>query len=544
MDSSSSSSSDEITVTTEDFSMLYHELFPLKALWLEVKNKLQSEVENQVFSAYIDPLELQLEKSEISVKLIRTLKDTICREVGEVALNLAFNSPSRFISNHLERTYGDRLKDLFRSCISLQLLSAKIFPEDTEIEIGIGFNFDLVEQASSLNRYLVVPRVSFSSNNEERRNATIFDGQVTLNDDDPKESSTNPSSFVNKEELPNESHIISRYRFANFVVGNSNQFCHAAAMRVAEGPGLSYNPLFIYGPVGLGKTHLLHSIGNAVTERFPDKKVLYLSAETFTNDLIQALRHAKMEEFKRRLRNISVLLIDDIQFISGKERTQEEFFHTFNALYGAKRQIVLTSDKIPSEIKGIEERLQTRFAWGLTADLQAPDFETRVAILNRKASAEGITIPGDVAHYIAEQVSSNIRELEGALTRLIAMSSINKESIDLASCKKALNPLFIPKPSSVSVEDIKEVVCRHFKIKKSEIVSKTRTKSVSFARQLAMYLCRKHTTESYPIIGEYFGGRDHSSVIHSAQVVTGKIPVDKDVREAIEIIERNLFALR
>ena len=322
---------------------------------------------------------------------------------------------------------------------------------------------------------------------------------------------------------------------------NSNQFCHAAAMRVAEKPGQSYNPLFIYGGVGLGKTHLLHAIGNAVLQRSPSARVLYMSSETSTNELILALRYAKMEEFKRRLRAIEVLLIDDIQFICGKERTQEEFFHTFNALYNAKGQIVITSDKIPSEIPGIEERLQTRFSWGLTADLQAPDFETRVAILKQKALIDEFHLPEEVSHLIAEQISSNVRELEGALTRLHAVSTIKHIAISVEMAREALTPLLQPKVVNLTVDDIKKVVSSHFGLKVSEVISKRRTKNLSFPRHIAMYLCRKHTTASYPEIGERFGGRDHSSVIHAASVVSSKISSDRQVKALVEEIERLLF---
>jgi chromosomal replication initiator protein len=312
-------------------------------------------------------------------------------------------------------------------------------------------------------------------------------------------------------------------------------------MRVAEKPGQSYNPLFIYGGVGLGKTHLLHAIGNAVLQRSPQARVLYMSSETFTNELILALRHARMEEFKRKLRAIEVLMIDDIQFISGKERTQEEFFHTFNALYSAKRQIIITSDKIPTDIPGIEERLQTRFSWGLTADLQAPDFETRVAILKQKALIEDFQLPEQVSHLIAERISSNVRELEGALTRLHAVSTLQHVPISMDMARMALKPLLQPKVVNLTVDDIKRAVASHFSLKVSDIISKRRTKNLSFPRHIAMYLCRKHTTASYPEIGEHFGGRDHSSVIHAATVVSTKISTDAQVKSLVDEIEKQLL---
>jgi len=335
--------------------------------------------------------------------------------------------------------------------------------------------------------------------------------------------------------------INPRYTFTNFVVGSSNEFGHAAAMRVAEQPGRSYNPLFIYGGVGLGKTHLLHAIANAVVARNPKAHILYMSSETFTNDLISALRTEKMNDFKKRLRSVELLLIDDIQFLCGKERTQEEFFHTFNALYDAKHQIVVTSDRIPQEMPGMEERLQTRFSWGLTADLQAPDFETRVAILNRKAAAESIHLPIDVAHLIAEKISSNVRELEGALTRLHALSSLQGSAIDVPFTMSALRPMLLPKTVNINVDDIKKSICDFFNIRVSEMVSKKRSRNLSYPRHIAMYLCRKHTTLSYPEIGENFGGRDHSSVIHASNVVATKVAHDPDTKQLVVELERRLL---
>lgn len=328
------------------------------------------------------------------------------------------------------------------------------------------------------------------------------------------------------------------YNFNNFVVGGSNEFTHAASLLVSKKPGEKYNPLFIYGGVGLGKTHLLHAIGNAVLEK--NKSVLYMSSETFTNELIQSLKIGKMDVFKNKLRNIDVLLIDDIQFIAGKERTQEEFFHTFNTLYNNGNQIVITSDTIPQEIKGIEERLKTRFAWGLTADLQTPDFETRSAIIRKKADREGLNLPEDVVSYISEIIATNIRELEGALTRLQALASLRNTPIDIDLAEIALEKITKPK-AKVSISDIKGAVAVHFKLKVSEIVSKRRTRNLSFPRHIAMYLCRKHTTASYPEIGQNFGGRDHSSVIHAANVVQNKLNEDKEIGKILVDIEKKLF---
>lgn len=476
-----------------------------ETLWQQCVSSLEGELDSQIFNAYIKPLKFSEYKPEVPEFIVA--------------------APSRFVCTQVENNFRDRLMELLRERtgnpkIVLSFLVdptlASSTPRERPSQVASGPTAAAPQRDQG--RYVVVK--GFKQPEEEE-------------DDD---SSSDLPIF-----LMGTATLNPRYTFDNFVVGSSNQFCHAAAMRVAEKPGQSYNPLFIYGGVGLGKTHLLHSIGNEVLQKNPRANVAYMSSEAFTNELIQALRNAKMEEFKRKLRNIEVLLIDDIQFISGKERTQEEFFHTFNALYGAKRQIVITSDKIPTDIPGIEERLQTRFSWGLTADLQAPDFETRVAILNRKAVLEDFNLPEDVAHFIAEKVFSNVRELEGALTRLHALSMLQHIPINMKSAIAALQPLLQPKAVEITVDDIKSAVAEHFGLKVSDIISKRRTKNLSFPRHIAMYLCRKHTTASYPDIGQNFGGRDHSSVIHAASVVAGKIANDAEVREIVEEIERRIF---
>ncbi len=462
---------------------------------------LSREVNHHIASAYLEPLVLDKRDSSTEKIVVR--------------------GPSKLICNYVHSSFGVRLQELLRHHLRSASLSVVFLPREAGTEQGSDGSGPIRRPATQF----IVKRVRQVS-------------APVLTTPTAQAANSTPTSDGGS---PENSNINSRYTFSDFVVGNSNQFCHAAAMRVAEKPGQSYNPLFIYGGVGLGKTHLLHAIGNAVLQRSPSSRVFYMSSETFTNELILALRNAKMDEFKRRLRAIEVLLIDDIQFISGKERTQEEFFHTFNALYSAKRQIVITSDKIPTDIPGIEERLQTRFSWGLTADLQAPDFETRVAILKQKALLDDFHLPEDVAHLIAERISSNVRELEGALTRLHAVSSIQNISISLEMARTALKPLLQPKVVNVTVDDIKKAVANHFSIKVSEIISKRRTKNLSFPRHIAMYLCRKHTTASYPEIGEHFGGRDHSSVIHAASVVSSKISADVQIKGLVNEIEKLLF---
>lgn len=335
--------------------------------------------------------------------------------------------------------------------------------------------------------------------------------------------------------------LSQKYTFKNFVVGASNQFAHAAALAVATQPGMHYNPLFIYGGVGLGKTHLVNAIGHQVLDRNPEARVLYLSTESFMNELIAALRRDRMTEFKNRFRRIDVLILDDVQFLAGRERTQEEFFHTFNSLYEGHRQIVLTSDKFPKEIPDLEERLRNRFEWGLIADIQTPDVETRVAILEKKAELERIELPHDVALFLATNIDSNVRELEGSLTRLGAFASLNKSPITIDFATRVLrNVLPSRNNRELTIEIIQNAVCDFFHIRMNDIRSKKRMRTIVLPRQLAMYLCRRHTRASFPIIGDRFGGRDHSTVIHAVQIIEQRMRNDESFRATVDQIERIL----
>ena len=310
-----------------------------------------------------------------------------------------------------------------------------------------------------------------------------------------------------------------RFTFDSFVVSSCNNFAHAASRAVAEKPSHAYNPLYLYGGVGLGKTHLMHSIGNAMGTLFPGLRMMYLSAEGFMNELINAIRFEKTIDFKRKYRNVDLLLIDDIQFLAGKERTQEEFFHTFNALYDAQKQIVLTSDCTPREIPTLEERLRSRFECGLIADLQPPDLETKIAILRKKAEAERIDLPQDVALYVASKIRSNIREMEGALIRLIAYSSLTRRAIDLDLAKETLKGIFKEENRAITAESIQRFVSHYYQIKPSDLKLKNKASSVTFPRQVAMYLCKQLTDLSLPEIGKRFGGKHHSTVIHSIKKI-------------------------
>jgi chromosomal replication initiator protein len=333
------------------------------------------------------------------------------------------------------------------------------------------------------------------------------------------------------------SHLNRRYLFENFVVGDSNQFAHAAAKAVAEAPmQTKYNPLYIYGGSGLGKTHLVQAIGNEATANFSTLKVLYVTSEKFTNDFIDAIAQKKTLEFARLYRGVDLLLLDDIQFFTGKEATQEQFFHTFNALYQAGKQIVLTSDRPPREIKGLEERLLSRFQCGLVADIQPPDLETRTAILNMIIKLQGLSIPPEVVAYIANHVTKNIRELEGSIIRLNAYGSLNGNRIDLGFAQEALKDAFTSS-REISIRSISDAVTDYYRISLDELRSKRKTAELVRARQVAMYLCRKYTSNSLKKIGDDFGGRDHSTVIHAISTVENNLDTDFNLKSSIESIK-------
>jgi len=328
-----------------------------------------------------------------------------------------------------------------------------------------------------------------------------------------------------------ESRLNPAFTFANFVEGKSNQLARAAASQVGENPGKSYNPLFIYGGVGLGKTHLMQSIGNAMIARDPSARVSYVHSERFVGDMVRGLQHNTISEFKRSYRTLDALLIDDIQFFAGKERSQEEFFHTFNALLEGQRQIVLTCDRYPKEVSGLEERLKSRFGWGLTVSIEPPELETSVAILMSKASAEGIDLPEEVAFFVAKRIRSNVRELEGALRRVIANSRFTGRPISLDFAKEALKDLLAMQDRLVSIENIQKTVAEYFKLRVADLLSKRRSRSVARPRQIAMALAKDLTSHSLPEIGDAFGGRDHTTVLHGCRRVAALRETDKRVDE-------------
>lgn len=332
-----------------------------------------------------------------------------------------------------------------------------------------------------------------------------------------------------------------KYKFDSFVIGNSNRFAHAACLAVAEAPAKAYNPLFIYGGVGLGKTHLMHAIGHYILQNNPRAKVVYVSSEKFTNELINSIKDDKNEEFRTKYRNIDVLLIDDVQFIGGKERTQEEFFHTFNALHENNKQIILSSDRPPKEIPTLEDRLRSRFEWGLIADIQPPDFETRIAILKKKADVENLDIPNEVMVYIATKIKSNIRELEGALIRIVAFSSLTNKQISVDLASEALKDIISNKHSKqITIELIQDIVANTYNLRIEDFKSARRTRNIAYPRQIAMYLCRKLTDMSLPKIGEEFGGRDHTTVIHAYEKISGEIKKDEALKNIVSDITKKI----
>lgn len=328
-----------------------------------------------------------------------------------------------------------------------------------------------------------------------------------------------------------------KYTFDTFVIGSGNRLANAAALAVAQAPAKAYNPLFLYGGVGLGKTHLMQAIAHYVLERKKDVQIVYVSSETFTNEMINAIRDGSTAAFRNRFRNVDILLVDDIQFLAGKEGTQEEFFHTFNALHEANKQIVLTSDRPPKDIPTLEERLRSRFEWGLLSDIQPPDLETRIAILRKKAQLEGFTVPDDVIYYIAERVTSNIRELEGALIRLVAHSSFTGQPITLDIAQHILKDLLPKKPPvRVTISNIQAVIAEHFGLTVEDLKQRKRTRAVAYPRQIAMYLARELTDSSLPRIGAEFGGRDHTTVLHACEKIAKEIEERPDLRETIDLL--------
>lgn len=392
------------------------------------------------------------------------------------------------------------------------------------------------------NRYLSTLEAAF-------KNVLGEDFRVVLKNSEQyeqEEAKEEPPKIKPKKKTLDKEKIFNpRFNFENFVVGNSNKYAHAAALAVAESPSEAYNPLFIYGGSGLGKTHLMHAIGIYLLEHEPQLNVLYVSSEMFTNELIKALREHKMNEFKSKYRKVDVLLIDDIQFIEGKENTQEEFFHTFNTLYDLNKQIIISSDRAPNKLINLEERLRSRFQWNLIADIQPPDYETRVAILMKKAENMNIRLEEnpefyDVICMLAEKIKDNIRELEGALIRVVSFSQLLKEKPDRSFAKKTLKDIFNNMETSVTPEKIKKAVCKYYGIKMSDMESAKKTNNIAYPRQIAMYIVREMTDYSLPKIGQFFGGKHYTTVLYACEKIENDQKLDKNLKEIIEEIKESV----
>lgn len=469
-------------------------------------------------------------------------------------------APNRFVLDWVNDKYKDRIEDLLSE-------NKDISHSDLELVVA--------QRSAAFERTVRKPK-QVSSNEESRLNGTsghpIYGVEVPREESQSEqtiESTGLPNSIKQQRStshaqdshvahvvrdtndprslkanveggLEHKSNLNSNFVFDNFVVGKSNQLGLAAATQVSENPGGSYNPLFIYGGVGLGKTHLMHAVGNALCRRKPGAKVVYLHSERFVADMVKALQLNAINDFKRFYRSVDALLIDDIQFFAGKERSQEEFFHTFNALLEGGQQIIVTSDRYPKEIDGLEERLKSRFGWGLTVAIEPPELETRVAILKRKADQAAMLLPNDAAFFIAQRIRSNVRELEGALKRVIANAQFTGREISVELVRESLKDLLALQDRLVSTDNIQRVVAEYYKIKVSDLHSKRRSRSVARPRQVAMYLAKDLTHHSLPEIGEVFGGRDHTTVLHACRKIKELLESDADIKEDVKNLLRIL----
>ena len=470
-------------------------------VWNNFLQSVERQISKQIFDAWFRPIHfdgcdheervLRLRASQVTCDWVNTYyNDLIYKTLDEIEL------PSYQISWNVEE--------------------GKV-TDDSVIEDDVDFFFEVQSNANSF-----VPATRNASASRENAQQETPAKAKGYRDPDPIENSLNP-----------------KYSFDNFVVGSCNEFGHAAALAIAEAPGKTYNPLYLYGGVGLGKTHLMHAAGHAIKMRNPHMRVAYLSAEKFMNELINAIRYDKTQNFRDKYRSIDVLMIDDVQFMAGKERTQEEFFHTFNALHNDQKQIVISSDCPPREIPSLEERLHSRFEWGLIADIEPPDLETKVAILKRKADLDGVVLADDVALFIAGKVKNNIRELEGSLVRLIAISSLRGMPISKMLAQDALRNIVDNDDSgSLTMERIGRQVAARYNLSVEELKEKNNSRHIAVPRQVAMYLCKRLTKHSFPEIGREFGGKHHTTVMHSYEKIGALLKTDKDLHRIVsELID-------
>lgn len=410
----------------------------------------------------------------------------------------------------------------------------KITNDTITILVSATFHKDTLK-----NRYydLIFNTFKFLTNKEYK--IEFLSMEDVSKDDSLENLESSDDSHINNSKI--NTSLNPKYTFETFVVGNNNRFAHAASLAVAESPATSYNPLFLYGGVGLGKTHLMHAIGNKILSNNPSSKILYVTSEKFTNQLINAIKDAKTEAFRNKYRYVDVLLIDDIQFIAGKERIQEEFFHTFNSLHEDGKQIILSSDRPPREIQLLEDRLVSRFEWGLIADISNPDYETRLAILRKKAETDNVVVDDDILSNIANRVSSNIRELEGVFNKLVAFSTLSKGPITIEMAEKAINDISSQNNNVISSDYIQEEVAKYFNINKKDLKSSKRSNNIAYPRQIAMYLCRELANMSFPKIGEDFGNRDHTTVMHGCNKIEKEIENNTNTKLIVESVQKMIL---
>jgi chromosomal replication initiator protein len=481
-------------------------------------------IENRLWSNILHAIEKRLNHQSFET-WFRPIRFDGCDDSEQV---LHLRAPNQVIRDWVNSNYSEVLDE------SLEELNLADYHVDWLIEEDqISTNQAFPEKKEEQESYHIPETVIKSGNGKSSSLFTLLEaaesdgltpGATTFVDIEPIELSLNP-----------------KYTFQTFVVGSCNQFAHAASQAIAEAPGKTYNPLYIYGGVGLGKTHLMHAAGHEIKARNRHLRLSYISAEKFMNELINAIRYDKAQTFREKYRSIDVMLMDDIQFMAGKERTQEEFFHTFNALYDGQKQIVISSDCPPREIPTLEERLHSRFEWGLIADMEPPDLETKVAILKRKADLDGVTLPDDVAFFIASKVKSNIRELEGSLVRLVAISSLRGLPISKMLAQDAIrNIAEDDQPAGITIEQIQQVVAAHYRLRVDELNSKNNSRYIAVPRQVAMYLCKRLTKHSFPEIGREFGGKHHTTVIHSVEKIEGLVLKDQNFHRVVSDLMDNL----
>ncbi|GAA4092837.1 chromosomal replication initiator protein DnaA [Zhongshania borealis] len=493
-----------------------------EATWQKCIAHLQDELPAQQFNTWIRPLQVELAGDLISL-----------------------SAPNRFVRDWVSDRFFARILELV----------TELSPPDRKMVVELG----VIDRQLSSGRSVAPRNVAMPASSGSGANRELFSaGAPSSQSSAPSQPASNlvkpvspaiitsPQSIGGNRQVEveggirHQSSLMEGYTFDTFVEGKSNQLARAAASQVASNPGRGYNPLFLYGGVGLGKTHLMHAVGNSLMQQNPNAKVVYLHSERFVADMVKALQLNAINEFKRYYRSVDALLIDDIQFFSGKDRSQEEFFHTFNALLEGGQQMILTCDRYPKEIKGLEERLKSRFGWGLTVAVEPPELETRVAILLKKAEQDKTDLPSDAAFFIAQRVRSNVRELEGVLKRVIASSRFMAKPIDIPLIKESLKDLLALQDKQVSLDNIQRTVAEYYKIKMADLMSKRRSRSVARPRQVAMALSKELTNHSLPEIGEGFGGRDHTTVLHACRKIKELRETDGDMREDYQNLIRLL----